>query len=58
MRMPSLDEIGVEARLLNCSKPEAISAGWSDCRDKLPAALGAYANGFTAVGQSSSPAAR
>lgn len=43
-----LDEIGVEARLLNCSKPEAISASWSEFA-KSSAALGAYANGFTAV---------
>ncbi len=43
-----LDEIGVEARLLNCSKPEAISANWSEFA-KGSGPLGAYANAFTAV---------
>lgn len=43
-----LDEIGVEARLLNCSKPEAISASWGAFA-KGAGPLGAYANGFTAI---------
>jgi S-methylmethionine-dependent homocysteine/selenocysteine methylase len=43
-----LDEIGVEARLLNCSKPEAISASWEEF-SKGEGPLGAYANGFTAI---------
>ncbi len=44
----ALDLIGVEARLLNCSKPEAINASWQVfANGKGP--LGAYANGFTAI---------
>jgi S-methylmethionine-dependent homocysteine/selenocysteine methylase len=43
-----LDEIGVEARLLNCSRPEAISASWGAFA-KGSGPLGAYANGFTAI---------
>ncbi len=43
-----LDEIGVEVRLLNCSKPEAISASWGEF-SKAAGPLGAYANGFTAI---------
>jgi S-methylmethionine-dependent homocysteine/selenocysteine methylase len=44
----ALDEIGVDARLLNCSKPEAISASWP-AFERKGKALGAYANGFTAI---------
>lgn len=44
----ALDELGVEARLLNCSKPEAISASWAEF-SKGGGPLGAYANGFTAI---------
>jgi S-methylmethionine-dependent homocysteine/selenocysteine methylase len=43
-----LDEIGVYARLLNCSRPEAISASWS-AFSTAQGPLGAYANGFTAI---------
>jgi S-methylmethionine-dependent homocysteine/selenocysteine methylase len=44
----ALDEIGVDARLLNCSKPEAISASWP-VFERKGTPLGAYANGFTAI---------
>ena len=44
----ALDAIGVAARLINCSKPEAISASWPEF-SKAGGPLGAYANGFTAV---------
>ncbi len=44
----ALDEIGVDAKLLNCSKPEAISAAWSFF-SRNPGPLGAYANGFTSI---------
>jgi S-methylmethionine-dependent homocysteine/selenocysteine methylase len=44
----ALDQIGVEARLLNCSKPEAISASWA-AFSRAGGPLGAYANGFTAI---------
>ncbi len=56
MPMAILDEIGVEARLLNCSKPEAISASWGAFA-KGSGPLGAYANVFTAI-DSLKPAAR
>lgn len=43
-----LDEFGADAKLLNCSKPEAIAASWSKMKsgDGL---TGAYANGFTSI---------
>jgi len=44
----ALREVGVNARLLNCSRPEAITAAW----EVLAAgggATGAYANGFTSI---------
>jgi len=44
-----IDEIGVDAKLLNCSKPEAITASWQAlCSGTGP--VGAYANGFTSIG--------
>lgn len=43
-----IDELGASAKLLNCSKPEAINASW-----KILASgrgpIGAYANGFTSI---------
>jgi len=43
-----LDELGTHAKLLNCSKPEAITAAWGSlCSGTGP--VGAYANGFTSV---------
>ena len=43
-----IDEIGAEAKLLNCSKPEAINAAWQAlCSGLGP--VGAYANGFTSI---------
>ena len=43
-----LDEIGVEARLLNCSRPESISAAWrAFVSGSGP--HGAYANGFSSI---------
>jgi len=43
-----IDAIGAAAKLLNCSKPEAISASWQAlCSGQGP--VGAYANGFTSI---------
>lgn len=43
-----LDEFGADAKLLNCSKPEAISASWSKMKSDQ-GLTGAYANGFTSI---------
>jgi S-methylmethionine-dependent homocysteine/selenocysteine methylase len=43
-----LDEFGADAKLLNCSKPESISASWSKMKSDQ-GLTGAYANGFTSV---------
>lgn len=43
-----LGDLGVDAVLINCSKPEAISAAWPVlARSDLP--KGAYANAFTSI---------
>lgn len=40
--------LGVDAVLLNCSQPEAISASWAQLKEaNIP--FGAYANGFSSV---------
>jgi len=44
----ALRELGVDARLLNCSRPEAISASWSRFTSD-GGVTGAYANGFTSI---------
>ena len=44
----ALADAGVDARLLNCSRPETIDAAW-DAFAAAPGACGAYANGFTSV---------
>jgi S-methylmethionine-dependent homocysteine/selenocysteine methylase len=43
-----LHELGADAILLNCSKPEAISAAWPQMLSES-GLTGAYANGFTSV---------
>ena len=43
-----LDEFGADAKLLNCSKPEAISASWSKMKSDQ-GLTGAYGNGFTSI---------
>ena len=43
-----LDEIGADAKLINCSKPEAIAAAWPDMNAEQ-GVTGAYANGFTSI---------
>ena len=43
-----LDELGADAKLLNCSKPEAIAASWSKMNSGQ-SLTGAYANGFTSI---------
>ena len=43
-----LDELQVDAKLINCSKPEAISAAWSALSSGT-GPIGAYANGFTSI---------
>jgi len=49
MAVEAVESIGVDAVLINCSKPETISAVWSEfkARNQLP--VGAYANGFTSI---------
>lgn len=44
----ALRELGVDARLLNCSRPEAIDAAWGVFASG-GGVLGAYANGFTSI---------
>lgn len=44
----ALEALGVDAILLNCSTPEAITAAWSGL-DGVRVARGAYANGFVSV---------
>ena len=43
-----LDEMGADAKLINCSKPEAIAAAWPDMNAEK-GVTGAYANGFTSI---------
>ena len=43
-----LDEFGADAKLLNCSKPEAIAASWSKMKSDQ-GLTGVYANGFTSI---------
>ena len=43
-----LDEMGADAKLINCSKPEAIAAAWLDMNAEK-GVTGAYANGFTSI---------
>ena len=43
-----LDEFGADAKLLNCSKPEAITASLSKIKTG-EGPIGAYANGFTSI---------
>ncbi len=45
----AIAHIKTEARMINCSKPEVISAAMDDLV-ALGGAVGAYANGFTSVG--------
>ncbi|NBC48635.1 MAG: homocysteine S-methyltransferase [Gammaproteobacteria bacterium] len=44
----ALRELGIDARLLNCSRPEAITAAW-DVFAVGGGVTGAYANGFTSI---------
>lgn len=43
-------ELGVEATLLNCSKPESIDGAWGEL-SAVAKVTGAYANGFTSVAE-------
>jgi S-methylmethionine-dependent homocysteine/selenocysteine methylase len=43
-----LDEFDADAKLLNCSKPEAIAASWPKMKSDQ-GLTGAYANGFTSI---------
>ncbi len=45
----AIAHIKLEARMINCSKPEVISAGMDDLI-ALGGPVGAYANGFTSIG--------
>lgn len=44
------NELGVEATLLNCSKPESIDSAWNELNADAKV-TGAYANGFTSVAE-------
>ena len=47
-----LDEFGADAKLINCSKPETITAAWSKMNSNTGSETGltgAYANGFTSI---------
>lgn len=44
----SMDNLGAAAKLLNCSKPEAINACW-EVLSSGHGPIGAYANGFTSI---------
>ncbi len=43
-----LNEFEADAKLLNCSKPEAIASSWSKMKSE-DGLTGAYANGFTSI---------
>lgn len=43
-----LENMGADAILLNCSKPESINTAWSGLRSGS-GRIGAYANGFTSI---------
>ncbi|MFT5894665.1 MAG: S-methylmethionine-dependent homocysteine/selenocysteine methylase [bacterium] len=45
----AIQEIGVSAILLNCSRPETISEVWEEFVAGCDVPVGAYANGFRAV---------
>ncbi len=45
----TLEEMGVDALLLNCSRPESIDEIWEDFSSSCTVPVGAYANGFTSV---------
>ena len=49
LAVEALERIGVDAILINCSKPETISAIWGDFKMLSPMPVGAYANGFTSI---------
>lgn len=49
LAVEALEDIGVDAILINCSKPETISAIWSDFKALTRKPVGAYANGFTSI---------
>lgn len=44
----AIEALGVDAILLNCSQPEAISASWKPLSDSK-VRFGAYANGFVSI---------
>ena len=46
--LSALDSTGIDATLLNCSKPESISNAWPTLATAT-GPIGAYANGFTSV---------
>lgn len=45
----AIQTLGVNAILLNCSRPETIGEVWEDFAAACDVPVGAYANGFTAV---------
>lgn len=45
----AVQNLGVDALLLNCCRPESISAVWESFVAHCDVPVGAYANGFTAV---------
>lgn len=49
LAVDALETIGVDAVLINCSKPETISAVWHEFKALNQKPAGAYANGFTSI---------
>jgi S-methylmethionine-dependent homocysteine/selenocysteine methylase len=45
----AVQKLGVDALLLNCSRPETISEVWEEFVSVCDVPVGAYANGFSAV---------
>jgi len=45
----AVQKLGVDALLLNCSRPETISEVWEEFAANCDVPVGAYANGFSAV---------
>jgi len=43
-----LEDMGADAKLINCSKPEAIASAWPEMNAEQ-GVTGAYANGFTSI---------
>lgn len=49
LAVEALEALGVDAVLINCSKPETIAAVWSEFKAVNQLPVGAYANAFTSI---------